>query len=122
MGTEIKPPENCENTLRNRNRKNTQNENSEKPSKDKLKQTEKVISEKSDTQNKDEIAKIQSNFTLGSTENEKQQQQQIPQKNLLPQEAVNFIIKIEFDPMSIALLILALATRFFRLSEPKNIV
>lgn len=120
MGTELKTPENCENTLRNRKQKNTQNENSEKSLKDKVKHVEKVIAEKSNQQNKDEIAKIQSNSTMRSTEDEKQQQ--IPQKSLLPQEAVNFIIKIEFDPMSIALFILALATRFFRLSEPKNVV
>lgn len=113
MGTELKTPENCENNLRNRKQKNTQNENSEKSPKDKLKQKDTA-----EQQNKDEIAKTESKSSMGSIE----KQQQIPEKNILPNEAVNFIIKIEFDPMSIALLILALATRFFRLSEPKNVV
>ena len=34
----------------------------------------------------------------------------------------NFRIRIELDPMSIALFTLAVVTRFFRLSEPRNVV
>lgn len=34
----------------------------------------------------------------------------------------NFRIKLEFDPMSIALFALAVVTRFYKLSEPKNVV
>lgn len=34
----------------------------------------------------------------------------------------SFRFRLEFDPMSIALFTLAIVTRFFRLSEPKNVV
>jgi predicted nuclease with TOPRIM domain len=116
MGSELKTIENCENVLRNRKQKNTQNENAEKPSKEKSKQSEKVFTEKSEvvaTNENNKIAKIKS-----ETSNEMPE----VQKQISTQQHTKFTIKIEFDPMSIALFMLAIATRFFRLSEPRNVV
>lgn len=117
MGTELKAPESGENIIRNRKQKATHKDDTEKLTKVK-KQTN---SEKLDHQQNDEIAKIDSQPSSGSVETEKQKllstRQQIP-----PRETVKFTIKIEFDPMSIALFTLAIVTRFFRLSEPRNVV
>lgn len=117
MGTEVKVLENCENIIRNRKQKVNHKDDTEKLTKVK----KQINSEKSDHQIKDEIAKIDSKPSSGSTETEKQDllntRQQIP-----PRETIKFTIKIEFDPMSIALFTLAIVTRFFRLSEPQNVV
>jgi hypothetical protein len=113
MGSELKTIENCENVLRNRKQKNQQNENVEKHSKEKSKQSEKVSTEKSEaavTNENNKIAKIKSETPIGAPE------------EVVSQESTKFTIKIEFDPMSIALFTLAIATRFFRLSEPRNVV
>lgn len=119
MGSELKTIENCENVIRNRKNKDKQNENTEKSSKNKLKQIERVSSEKPSHQveAEDEIAQIKASIKMASKSEEKPQQ--TSQEKSSP---INFTIKIEFDPMSIALFLLAIVTRFFRLSEPKNVV
>jgi hypothetical protein len=117
MGSELKALENCENIIRNRKQKTTHKDEAEKLTKVK-KQTN---LEKSDHQQKDEIAKKDSKPSSGSTETEKQELLKGEQQ-ISPRESIKFTIKIEFDPMSIALFTLALVTRFFRLSEPRNVV
>lgn len=117
MGSELKALENCENIIRNRKQKTNHKDEGEKLTKVK-KQTN---SEKSEPQQKDEIAKIDSKPPSGSPETEKQELLNTRQQ-ISPRESIKFTIKIEFDPMSIALFTLAIATRFFRLSEPRNVV
>lgn len=117
MGSELKALENCENIIRNRKQKVTHKDETEKLTKVK-KQTN---LEKSDHKEKDEIAKIESKPTMGSDETEKRELLDTRQQ-ISPRETIKFTIKIEFDPMSIALFTLALVTRFFRLSEPRNVV
>lgn len=102
MGTEIKTPESGESSLRNRKRKeNVSVKNSPKSSKtedeeDDLKEVEQPLEE-----------------------NLKAEQ---PTRDQPIVAAANFRLRLEFDPMSIVLLTLALITRFYRLSEPRNVV
>lgn len=117
MGSELKALENCENIIRNRKQKATHKDETEKLTKVK----KQINLEKSDKKEEDEIAKIDSKPSSRSTETEKQELLSTRQQ-ISPRETIKFTIKIEFDPMSIALFTLALITRFFRLSEPRNVV
>ena len=113
MGTEMKAPENCENIVRNRKQKSAQVENLEKSAKSQTKTSEQIENSK--------IIKESKKTTEGPKSDEKFIQQEAavtPNDN----RTSNFTIKIEFDPMSIALFTIAIVTRFFRLAEPRNIV
>lgn len=112
MGTEMKAPESSENVLRNRKQKSAPAESVEKTVKND--QNESVALKKND--NKMDKMKIKE-------EDEKKSNKKLANDKLIQTESEqNFTIKIEFDPMSIALFALAIITRFFRLSEPKNVV
>ncbi|XP_070496483.1 protein O-mannosyltransferase 1 [Chironomus tepperi] len=116
MGTEMKAPENCENIVRNRKQKSAQVEHSEKTAKVQTNGTEQI-------ENKEDIKK--SKELKKTSENPKSNERLIQQESEVTtndKSNSNFVIKIEFDPMSIALFTLAIVTRFFRLSEPRNIV
>lgn len=111
----MKSPENCDTSLRSRKRKESAAEKSVKN-----------VSKTSEKMETDVTSKVE------------QQQQQQQEKNLnikyksesedsttteqFPSSDRNFRIRLEFDPMSIALLTLAIITRFFKLSEPRNVV
>lgn len=105
MGTEMKTPENSENSLRNRKKKENVVEKCEKSVKNSSKSSEKMEA-KSTTEERVE-PKLKVNEA-------KAQDNQITRDT--------FRIRLEFDPMSIALFALAIVTRFFRLSEPRNVV
>jgi hypothetical protein len=112
MGTEMKSPENCENTVRNRKKKENVQDKSVKSS---PKSTE------------DESVKEVDHKKIPQEENLKiKQQNESNMKTQISNESLgaerNFRIRLEFDPMSIALFTLAIVTRFFRLSEPRNVV
>lgn len=98
MGTEMKTPENSENILRNRKKK--------------VKIIEK--SSENEVNNEDYDDKKEKKRILVNEETN--HNFKVIDKN------ENFVFRLEFDPMSIALLAIALATRFFRLSEPRNVV
>jgi hypothetical protein len=109
MGLEMKTPENCENSLRNRKKKENVAEKSERVVK---KTTEKVENHKVE-QSQEENLKIK----------EKSAEKLQSEAEIVSDvQSKDFRIRIEFDPMSIALFTLAIVTRFFRLSEPRNIV
>lgn len=109
----MKKPENCENSLRNRKKKENVADKSEKNSN----KTDEVEREKVE-QSQGEILKIKQ-----ETERKVQKEQESHLSNVQYEEKYkNFRIRIEFDPISIALLTLAIVTRFFRLSEPRNVV
>lgn len=95
MGTEMKSPENSETSVRNRKKKEITTEKCEKSAK--------VTSKEAEI---DDVTK--------------------PERPDLKMDeqirASSFKLRLEFDPMSIALFTLAVATRFFRLSEPRNVV
>jgi hypothetical protein len=105
MGIEMKVPESCENVVRNRKQKTVVVDGGEKRPKSDIEVRERVEpekSEKSDTQ-------------------KEEKPERVLQESSEPHHE-NFTIKIEFDPMSIALFALATVTRFFRLAEPRNVV
>jgi hypothetical protein len=106
MGTEMKTPENSDNTLRNRKRKENVSEKCDKSVNNSSKSTEKMEAKSSVEEEKMELkvdkVKAQAQETQISKE--------------------TFRIRLEFDPMSIALFALALVTRFYRLAEPRNVV
>jgi predicted PilT family ATPase len=110
MGLEMKTPENCENSLRNRKKKENGSEKSEKSSQ---KSTEKVENEKVE-QFQEEVKEKTERKSLNKKENDSNGQFVVGEKN--------FRIRFELDPMSIALFTLAVVTRFFRLAEPRNVV
>jgi hypothetical protein len=95
MGTEMKTPESEESSLRNRKKKEIPAEKCEKSAKT----PSKVATEEK---------------TEGKVSQVKAQDDEVPNDT--------FRFRLEFDPMSIALFALALATRFFRLAEPRNVV
>ncbi|CRK93645.1 CLUMA_CG007174, isoform A [Clunio marinus] len=103
MGTEIKSQENCENSLRNRKKKEALTQNNVLKS-----------SEKSEVKPQNE--------SKGKVEN--QQQIESTTKPQIHEERndKSFRIRLEFDPMSVVLFTLAIITRFFKLSEPRNVV
>lgn len=95
----MKVLENCENVVRNRKSKVKITESTENKPKCEIEE------KKFDTQEKiEKFVKTEKVEAVSEIKNE------------------NFMIKIEFDPMSIFLFILAIVTRFFRLAEPKNVV
>lgn len=113
----MKAPENCENIIRNRKQKSAQVESSEKTVKVQTKITEQITENKEDLKKSKELKK--------AAENPKSDERLIQEESEAAtndNSISNFTIKIEFDPMSIALFTLAIVTRFFRLSEPRNIV
>jgi hypothetical protein len=123
MGTELKTPENCETFIRNRKQKGTSQENGEKLKKSQTKVTEIVadvkLQKKLDLPSKDDDVDSENSTSNKKTiENSIQEIRNVENSN----ENRNFTIKIEFDPMSIALFTLAIITRFFRLAEPRNVV
>ena len=113
MGLEMKKPENCENSLRNRKNKENVGDKSEKISK---------IADEVERQ-KVEHSQREILKTKEETDRKVQKEQGTHLSNVQFEEGdKNFRIRIEFDPISIALLTLAIVTRFFRLSEPRNVV
>jgi hypothetical protein len=98
MGTEMKTPENSENILRNRKKK------------------VKIIEKSSENEVKNEDYDDKKEKKKILVNEETNHNFKVIDKN------ENFVFRLEFDPMSIALLAIALATRFFRLSEPRNVV
>jgi HD-GYP domain-containing protein (c-di-GMP phosphodiesterase class II) len=113
MGLEMKTPENCENSLRNRKKKENVEEKSEKSVKNSM---EKVESEKVE-QPQEENLKVKEN-----TERKSPNEKENDTNGQFVGGDKNFRIRVEFDPMSIALFTLAVVTRFFKLSEPRNVV
>lgn len=113
MGLEMKTPENCENSLRNRKKKENVVEKSEKSVK---KSMEKVESEKVERPQEENL----------KVEEKMKRKLAIEKENVtngqFNEADKNFRIRLEFDPMSIALFTLAIITRFYKLSEPKNVV
>lgn len=113
MGTEMKSPESCESSLRNRKKKENVQEKSGKNSSKSSEKMEIEGSVKMEQQGEDsnlnfmQQSESKSRYDLETTE-------RAPEKN--------FLIRLELDPMSIALFTLAVVTRFFRLSEPRNVV
>lgn len=106
----MKTPENGENSLRNRKKKENVLEKSEKSVE---KSTDKVENEKVE-QPQEEKLKVKAKTERKSL-NEKE-------NGHFNEDDKNFRIKLEFDPMSIALFSLAIVTRFYKLSEPRNVV
>lgn len=99
MGTEIKTPESGESSLRNRKRKenvSVKNSSKTEDEEDDLKEVEQPLEEDLKAEQ--------------------------PTRDQPIVAAANFRLRLEFDPMSIVLLTLALITRFYRLSEPRNVV
>lgn len=114
MGTEMKSPESCESSLRNRKKKENVQEKSVKNS---SKSSEKMEIEGSVKMEQQQGEDLNSNFMQQSeskSRNDLETTERAPEKN--------FRIRLELDPMSIALFTLAVVTRFFRLSEPRNVV
>lgn len=118
MGLEMKNPENCENSLRNRKKK----ENVQDKSEINVKNSSSKSSEKMETiepSNKlaqDEVLKAE------KSDSKSQKLNGVKPDDKVDVKESNFKIRLEFDPMSIALFTLAIVTRFFRLSEPRNVV
>lgn len=113
MGLEMTTPENCESSLRNRKKKENGSEKSEKSVK---KTTEKVESEEKQKPQEESLKVKEKPEEKFSCEKENVANGQFSERDK------NFRIKLEFDPMSIVLFTLAIITRFFKLSEPKNVV
>jgi len=112
----MKAPENCENIVRNRKQKSSHVEHSEKSAKVQAKITEQI-------ENKEELKKSKElEKVVESPKSDEKLIQQESEVTTNDNSISNFTIKIEFDPMSIALFTLAIVTRFFRLAEPRNIV
>lgn len=113
----MKSPENCDSTLRNRKKKENVEEKSEKSVKNSSKTSEKMETDdlKKVEQQQKEVLKIKLKSESKSPSEDSTTEQ-------IAQSDSNFRIKLEFDPMSIALLMLAIITRFFKLSEPRNVV
>lgn len=109
----MKSPESCESSIRNRKKKDGP-EKSEKSAKNSSKSSEKmedIPNEVDERSQSDESLKFngKSDSTDQGSAVEGHQHQ-------------NFRVRLEIDPMSIALFILAIVTRFYRLSEPRNVV
>lgn len=102
MGTEIKTPESCETLLRNRKKK------------EKKVETE----EPNPIEEDDDDLKIKLRNSTDENSWEKSESFTVVQSS----EGGNFSLKLEFDPMSVALLVFALLTRFYRLAEPRHVV
>lgn len=98
----MKTPESCENSVRNRKRRENVPERSVKNSS--------KSSESEVEQPQEENLKIKDPTEKPS---------RVEEKNV---EERNFRLKLEFDPMSIVLFTLAVVTRFHKLSEPRNVV
>lgn len=107
----MKTPENSENSLRTRKRKENVQEKSEQSVKNSSKSSEKTETESGRKVEREE------NENLKIKEKIESESPQAPTDN-----KSSFRLKLELDPMSIALFILAIVTRFFRLSEPRNVV
>lgn len=120
MGTEMKTPENCDSSLRNRKKKENVAEKSEKSVKNLCKTSEKMetdVSSKMEQQQEEKFLnnKLKSDLKSQSDDSTTTSEQ-------FAQSDSSFRIRLEFDPMSIALLTLAIISRFFKLSEPRNVV
>lgn len=102
MGTEMKTPESGEGSLRNRKRKENVSVKSSMKS-EKLVEEDKMEVEQPKVDELKVPRVVADAPTTTATD-------------------TSFRIRLEFDPMSIVLLSLALVTRFFRLSEPNNVV
>lgn len=110
----MKNPENSENSLRNRKKKEDVQEKSEISVKNSSsKSSEKMEAEQSRKLAQDEVSEV------GKSDSKSQQRNE--DIKVVVRER-SFRIRLEFDPMSIALFTLAIVTRFFRLSEPRNVV
>ena len=110
----MKTPEDSENSLRNRKKKENVQEKSEQSVKNSSKSSEKMETEAAKkVEQENEILNIKK-----KTESKSHQ-------DLKSEDAEgnsNFRIRLEIDPMSIALFTIAIVTRFFKLSEPRNVV
>lgn len=118
MGAEMKTLENCDSSLRNRKKKENVVEKSEKSVKNLYKTSEKMETEVSSKMEQQQQEKMLNN----KLKTDSKSQSDDSTTELLASNDSNFRIKLEFDPMSIALLTLAIITRFFKLSEPRNVV
>lgn len=110
----MKSPESCESSLRNRKKKENVVEKSEKSAKNPPKSSEKmedIPKEVDERSSSDESLKL-----IGKSDSTDQGSSATSHRH------GNFRIRLEFDPMSLTLFALAIVTRFFRLSEPRNVV
>lgn len=110
----MKSPESCESSLRNRKKKENVVEKSEKSAKNPPKSSEKmedIPKEVDERSSSDESLKL-----IGKSDSTDQGSCATSHRH------GNFRIRLEFDPMSLTLFALAIVTRFFRLSEPRNVV
>lgn len=114
MGLEMKTPENSENSLRNRKKKENVQEKSEQSLKNSSKSSEKMETEEVEkVEQENEILNIKKKIESKSLHDLKAEN---------AEDNSNFKIRFELDPMSIALFTIAIVTRFFKLSEPRNVV
>lgn len=110
----MKSPESCESSLRNRKKKENVSEKSEKSAKNPSKSSEKmedIPKEVDERSSSDEKLKF-----IGESDSTDRGSGVESHRN------ENFRIRLEIDPMSIALFALAIVTRFYRLAEPRNVV
>lgn len=109
----MKTPESCENSVRNRKKKENGPEKSEKCVKNSSKSSEKMevdpaeVATKKVEQMADESLKVKERIDVCEEGSRAED---------------NFRIKFQIDPMSLALFALAIVTRFYRLAEPRNVV
>lgn len=103
MGTKIETPESCETQLRNRKKKEKKVESQ---------------TEESPPSDEDDLKKKLRNFTNEKFVEKPDTSAFVVSNN----EGGHFTLRLEFDPMSVALLIVGLLTRFYRLAEPRNVV
>lgn len=123
MGFEMKTQENSENSFRNRKKK----ENTQEKSEQSLKNSSKS-SEKTETESAKKVFQEENSRENGDVKTKREVEAKCLQEDsseALTREEGNssvFRIRLELDPMSIALFLLAIVTRFFKLSEPRNVV
>lgn len=111
----MKTPEDCGNSLRNRKQKKNVQETSE----EKVKNLFEFAEDCGSLKKIDET--LRTNFPIKKPTEMRSEIHKSSNTNDITDNR-NFTIKIEFDPMSIALFTIAIVTRFFRLSEPRNVV
>lgn len=109
----MKTPENCESSLRNRKKKENVQEKVQQSVTNLSKSSEKM---EDDPSNQVEQQREKSLKFKSESESKSEDDQGTVES------FKSFRLKLEFDPMSIALFTLAIVTRFYKLSEPRNVV
>lgn len=118
MGTEMKTPESGDSSLRNRKKKENVQEKCEQSIANPLKSSE----EKMEADPSKKVEQQQEKILKFKSKSESKSQIDRGSSEGVSESNSNFRLRLEFDPMSIALFTLAIVTRFFKLSEPRNVV